>query len=473
MARGLLVILSDEHRADALGCAGHPFVDTPNLDALAGAGTRFSTCYTPSPICVPARAAFATGRHVHACGYWDNAMPYLGTPESWGHVLQRGGVAVESIGKLHYRDPGDAVGFDAMHLPMMVADGVGMVFASVRREADRLWPGDGRMLGPKIGPGESNYTRYDAAIVARTEAWLADRAAQGNDAPWCLYVGLVAPHFPLICPEPFFSRYRAMDLPAPKLLPGDGHPRHPWVEKQNAYMDSEARFTSAEERADAIAAYWGLCSWLDHCIGRILDALAASGLEADVIYSSDHGDNTGARGLWGKSNFYREAVNVPLIARMQGMAPGVVETPVSLLDLSRSIPEAFGLPWDADLPGRPLQQIAASAPEPEREILSQYHAVGAVSGGFMLRKGRWKFIEYVGFAPELFDLEADPEETRNIAEDQPEVVRDLAAALRRHVDPEQADAAAFAAQDRLIARYGGIDAALNAGVRGATPPPRA
>ena len=87
MSRGnLLVMLSDEHQARAMGCAGHPFVKTPNLDALAARGTRFGNCVTPSPICVPARAGFATGRHVHETGHWDNAMPYTGTPQSWGHV---------------------------------------------------------------------------------------------------------------------------------------------------------------------------------------------------------------------------------------------------------------------------------------------------------------------------------------------------------------------------------------------------
>ena len=472
VARGLVMIMSDEHRADALGCAGHPFLQTPHLDALAADGTRFSDAYTPSPICVPARAAFATGRHVHDTGHWDNAMPYCGMPESWGHILQRAGVQVEAIGKLHYRDAADPVGFDALHLPMMVKDGVGMVFGSVRRASERNWPGTDRMLGPEIGAGESAYTRYDAAVVARAETWLADQGRRGADRPWCLYVGLVAPHFPLVCPEPFFSQYRAMDLPEPKLLPRDGYVRHPWIEAQNAFMDSEAMFTSSEERRDAIAAYWGLCAWLDHCVGRILEALTASGLEADVIYTSDHGDNTGARGLWGKSNFYRESVSVPLIAKMAGLPRGVCETPVSLIDVSRSIPAAFGLDWAADLPGSPLQTIAAAPTDLCREVISQYHAVGAVSGGYMLRQGRWKYIEYVGYPPELFDLSTDPEEALNLAETYPQVTQRLAEALRRHLDPKGVNDTAFAAQDALIARFGGIAAALEVGARGATPPPR-
>lgn len=471
MSRGLLVILSDEHRADAMGCAGHPFVRTPNLDALAKRGCRFTAAYTPSPICVPARAAFATGQHNHQTGHWDNSMPYTGTPESWGHVLQRAGVQVESIGKLHYRDPSDPVGFDKEHIPMMVKDGVGMVFASIRREDERVLA-QGRMLGDTIGAGESAYTRYDESVVTQTEQWLSNRADSGDHRPWCLYVGMVAPHFPLVCPEPYFSRYRAMDLPEPKLLPKDGFQRHPWVEKQNEFMDSEAKFTSEGERKDAIAAYWGLCEWMDNNVGRILSALQASGLDADVIYGSDHGDNVGARGLWGKSNMYAESVQVPLIASMKGMPVGDCATPVSLLDLSCTIPEAFGLEWAGDRPGKPLQHIAAQPDDFSREVISQYHAAGAVSGAFMLRKDNWKYIEYVGFEPERFDLIADPEESNNLAIERPDIVVALSKALRRHVVPEDANAAAFQAQDDLIAGFGGREAALALGRKGATPPPK-
>ena len=97
--KNLLVIMSDEHQARAMGCAGHPCVLTPNLDSLADRGVRFSNAYTPSPICVPARASFATGRYVHRNRLWDNAMPYDGAIPGWGHALQKAGIAVESIGQ--------------------------------------------------------------------------------------------------------------------------------------------------------------------------------------------------------------------------------------------------------------------------------------------------------------------------------------------------------------------------------------
>ena len=470
MTSNLLIIMSDEHQARAMGCAGHPFVQTPNLDALAARGMRFTDAYTPSPICVPARASFATGKHVHETRLWDNAMPYYGQIRGWGHCLQDAGVPVESIGKLHYRRDGDPAGFDQEHIPMHVAGGVGMVWGSVRDLSQRMSPKP-RMLGEYIGPGRSKYTEYDQSVSDRTVQWLDGHAK--DDKPWCLYVGLVAPHFPLVTPPEFFDLYPADTLPAPKLNPRDGYERHPWVELQNSQMDSEASFKSEAERRDAVAAYYGLVSWVDHNVGRIMQALQNSGQmeNTTIIYSSDHGDNLGARGLWGKSNLYQESVSVPLIMAGPGIAAGSCATPVDLLDVAATIPAHFGLDFDCN--GRPLNEIATQAEDYERAIISQYHAVGSVSGAFMLRKGRWKLNHYVGFEPELFDLIADPEEMQNLAADP--VYADILASLMDEfyglIDIDAANEQAFADQAAMIEGYRGLDAALKLGAPGATPPP--
>lgn len=467
----LLIILSDEHQARAMGCAGHPFVQTPNLDALADRGMRFTDGYTPSPICVPARASFATGRHVHKNRLWDNAMPYCGQQPGWGHCLQNAGMPVESIGKLHYRREGDPTGFDQEHVPMHVAGGKGMVWGSIRSLDERVSPSS-RMLGPYIGPGNSTYTDYDQTVTDRTIDWLGERSAETE--PWCLYVGLVAPHFPLVVPQEFFDLYPPDDLPAPKLNPKDGYARHPWVELHNSQWNCERDFRSEEERRDAVAAYFGLVSWMDHNVGRILTALEQSGAldKTTVVYSSDHGDNVGARGLWGKSNLYQESVSIPMIMAGPGIPQGTCATPVDLLDLAATIPAHFGLEFQSD--GTPLTTLAKEPADPERVILSQYHAVGAVSGAFMLRKGRWKLNHYVGFEPELFDLENDPEETRNLAaEPEFETVRDdLMAVLLELLDPDEVNEQAFADQAAMIERYGGREAALKIGAPGATPAPK-
>lgn len=475
MTSNLLVIMSDEHQARAMGCAGHPLVKTPHLDRLAARGTRFTNAYTPSPICVPARASFATGKYPHETRLWDNAMPYDGSIPGWGHALQKAGIPVESIGKLHYRAEEDPAGFDTEHLPMMVAGGVGMVWASIRKEDERIY-GKGRMLGEYIGPGHSKYTEYDAAVTSRTKSWLEERATSEDTRPWCLYVGLVAPHFPLIVPHEYFDLYPLDALPEPKLNPREGYKRHDWVEKQNAFMDSEAKFQDENERKVAIASYLGLCSWLDHNVGEILSALDGSGFGKDttVIYTSDHGDNLGARGLWGKSNLYQESVAVPMIMAGPEVPVGLCETPVSLLDLSCTLATHFQQNIDAAPGAMPLETIMREGDDPERLVFSEYHAAGAVSGAFMLRKGRWKYHYYVGFAPELFDLENDPEELEDLSES-PEHAATLAmmeAELHSICDPKDVNAQAFRDQAELISLHGGPERAVTLGAPGATPPPK-
>jgi choline-sulfatase len=125
-AKNLIVIMSDEHNPKVAGYAGHPVISTPNLDRVAAAGTRFTSAYTPSPICVPARASFITGQPVHVHRAWDNAIAYGGVPPGWAHMLRDRGHTAVSIGKLHYKGhDGDDYGFSESRLAMHIADGVG------------------------------------------------------------------------------------------------------------------------------------------------------------------------------------------------------------------------------------------------------------------------------------------------------------------------------------------------------------
>jgi choline-sulfatase len=474
-----LVILSDEHQARAMGCAGHPFVRTPNLDRLASRGLRFTNAVTPSPICVPARAAFATGQPVYRCRYWDNSIAYDGRVRGWGHALQEAGIPVESVGKLHYQREKLPAGFDIEHIPMHLHKGVGMVWASIRDPLPEQRPTSKRMLGEHIGAGESDYTRYDQAVTDLAIDWIKGRGRE-TAKPWCLYVGLVAPHFPLVSPPAFFDLYPPSSMPEPKLHPRTGYKLHPWLQEHEDFWSHEATLKDDDERRTAMAAYYGLTSWLDHNVGRLVTALDEAGLGdvTRVVYASDHGDNLGARGQWGKSNLYRESVDVPLIVAGPGVPRRECATPVSLLDLSVTILDSLGIDPKHALPGaagRSLFDIARSPDNAERIAFSEYHAVGSNTAAFMLRNGRWKYHHYVRHEPELFDLVSDPEETTNLAHvrQYADVLQTMHAELTRRCDPEAIDAEAKADQAALIERLGGMDAVMNMGraVSGGTPPP--
>ncbi len=356
--RNVVFIMSDEHSRRVLGSYGNSVVRSPNLDALAGGGTLFENAYCNCPICVPSRASFATGRYVHAIGYWDNAFPYRGTPASWGHRLHDTGHRCDSIGKLHYRGSEDPNGFDNEILPLHVLKGEGDVQGMLRRPPPAR-DSTGQLAGD-AGAGDSTYLQYDRNIRDEAVQWLKNAAAKRPDKPWCLFISFVCPHFPLVAPPEFFNLYDLKKLPLPRLRDPADFPDHPVLRKLREVQNYEDHFRSEDHVRIALAAYYGMVSFLDDNIGRVLKVLRETGLEDDtlVVYTSDHGDNLGTRTFWGKSNMYEEAVGVPLILKGPGIPSGHrVSTPVSLVDMYPTIIDAVGetaAPEERKLPGTSL-----------------------------------------------------------------------------------------------------------------------
>src|SRR5882762_4829528 len=288
----LLFILSDEHSRRVLGCYGHEMIRTPNLDRLAASGVRFSDAYSNSPICVPSRAALATGRHVHQIRFWDNAIPYDGSVPTWHHRLREAGHEVTAIGKLHYRSSDDDNGFSEEIMPLHVVDGIGDPLGwlreplAVRKAALRLAADAGR--------GDSSYQQYDDRITAAAVDWLKSRAARRQDRspsgkPWVLFVSLVCPHFPLIARPEWYDLYPEDRVPLPALYnPTERGPDHPYVAAIRECQVYDKGFDPVSLRRE-IAAYFGLVSFIDHNVGRLVEALAATGLAETtrVLYSSD------------------------------------------------------------------------------------------------------------------------------------------------------------------------------------------
>ena len=232
----ILLIMTDEHQAAALSCRGHPLVQSPNLDRLANRGTAFTNAYTPSPICVPARAAFATGRYVHQIACWDNAIAYQGSPPGWGHALLHAGFKPVSIGKLHYRSPEDPTGLAEQIMPLHILDGIGQVWGSIRDPLPDI-PRPGRML-KEIGAGYSDYNRYDYAVAEEAASHIRNA---GNAKPWVLFTSFVAPHFPLIVPREYLDLYPVDAIELPPLRVESGYRPHPWQVRMSAFRNEDAR----------------------------------------------------------------------------------------------------------------------------------------------------------------------------------------------------------------------------------------
>lgn len=476
--RNVIVLMSDEHNPKIMGCSGHPIISTPNLDALAARGTRFTSAYTTSPVCVPARAAFAVGKYIHQIGFWDNADAYDGSVPSWHHVLREKGHEVVSIGKLHFQHVGEDHGFTEEQVPMHILQGKGDLMGLVRDDLPRR--GGAKKMVAMAGPGESSYTLYDREICARAQVWLREHHARQAETgkPWVLFVSFVAPHFPLTAPPEHYYRYFNQELPMPKLYAREERTRHPYLEDYRNSFCYDDHFQSKADVHRALSGYFGLVSFLDEHVGKIMSVVDELGLmeNTDVLYTSDHGDNLGARGLWGKSTMYDEIAGVPLICAGPSFPQGVVvKEPVSHVDAYPTIIQSTGESIDgleATHPGRSLASIAHGA-RPERTVLSEYHGMGSSTGAYMIRMGRYKYVHYAKYAPQLFDLEADPEEITDLANDPAfAAVRvQCLTKLEAMLDPIEVDRRAKARQAELLEANGGREAVVARGDLGFTPAP--
>jgi choline-sulfatase len=463
-----LILMSDEHDPRWMGCSGAELMHTPNLDRLAARGLRFTDAYTTCPICVPARAAFAVGKYIHQIGHWDNADPYDGRIPSWHHRLRDRGHRVVSVGKLHFRADEDDNGFSESIVPMNVFERTGDLLGLLR--GDELPErGDGKKLAGLAGPGESEYTWYDRQIAARAQVWLREEAPKHRDRPWVLFVSFVAPHFPLTAPPHWYYRYPLERIPMPKLYRDKNV--HPYVRDQeyNTGYDSHFKDEAAVKRARA--GYFGLISSLDENIGNVLSTLKGCGLEDStrVLYTSDHGDNLGARGLWGKQVLYEEAAKVPMILAGPGVPIGVRREPVSHVDVYPTVMQSMG----AEAPEASGTSLLGEIPQ--RCVLSEYHASSSRAGEYMIRNGRWKYVYFVRYPdrPELFDLESDPEELHDLGTNPKyeKVKKECHEKLRGILDPEEVDRRAKRRQGEIVAAHGGREAVIRRGSFAYSPPP--
>ena len=468
--------MSDEHRKDAMSCAGHKLVNTPNLDQLAKSGTLFTNAYTPSPMCVPARAALACGNYVHKTRHWDSATPYDGQIMSWMRSLRDRGIETTSIGKLHFKSSEDDNGFTQEILPMHVVNKVGWAIGLLRKQS--ISYDNASELAADVGFGESNYTDYDLAITNTAEQWLESKTQ--TKKPWAAFVSLVSPHYPLCPPEDYYSMYDPKEVNLPIAYEADQRPTHGELSNLAQFFNYDQYFDEPKLRK-AIAAYYGLVSFMDDCIGRIVAALKYSGHAENtmILYVSDHGEMLGDHGLWTKQVMYEASAGVPMILSGPGIPQSKqVNTATNLTDIYQTALDVFDLEpmnkQENQLPGDSLIKLSKQAYDPQRTVLSEYHDGGSTTGAFMIRWDKWKYNYYVDYPPQLFNLDNDPNELNDLAPNSryQHIINQANSRLRNICDPEAVNRQCFKDQSARIKELGGVEACKNAFVFNHTPAPK-
>jgi len=471
--RNILFIMCDQLRADYLGCTGHPEINTPNIDKLASKGVSFTRAYCQAAICGPSRMSFYTGRYVSSHGSTWNRVPLRADEWSLGDYLQPHGYRTALVGKSHmvpdkagYARLGIDVGMPSGQLiaecgfePFERDDGVhrgananpDLAYNRYLREqgydADNPWLDFANSAEAADGTVLSGLRFRNAPSPARVAdehsetAYMTDRAIEFIDQTgsqnWCLHLSYIKPHWPYMAAAPYHDMYRGGGVPAANRHPHELEIGHPVVEGFRRISDSLA-FQMDETREAVIPTYMGLISQVDHHLGRLLDHLEAKGLfeETLIVFTSDHGDYLGDHWLGDKDLFYDEAARLPLIIvdpdkRSDSTRGTQNDTLVEAIDLVPTFVDSIGVQPDTRrLEGTSLLPLLAGIQDPARRdsvfCELDYSFIGLQDDlgvsvpearGDMVRTDRYKYCEYPGFPPQLFDLQEDPMELDDLGTD--------------------------------------------------------
>ena len=408
----ILYIHSDQHTAAITGCYGDPVVETPNLDALAERGVRFTDVYCPSPVCVPSRMSMLTGRHPHELQVWTNNHILDSGVPTFAHAMGAAGYRPVLIGRMH------ALGTDQLHgyAARPIGDhssnfpGSGGAAAGQGKEVERS------------GPGQSAYEVHDEDVTDCAIEYLnrlGERKRSGEDCvPFSLSVGYILPHSPYVARRADYEHYRH-SVTMPRIRVPYSDELHPFDKWWREWGGTES--LAADDIRRARIAYWALIGSMDRMIGRILEALEQNGLAENtlVLYMSDHGDMAGERDLWMKRCYYEDSVKVPAIMSWPGVLPEgqVCSRVASSLDFNATMLDATGAP---PLPGSHGRSLLNLVRDPETTwddvALSEYCLYEGWTTR-MIRRGPWKYCYYHGHEPQLFNLEEDPDELNDLAGD--------------------------------------------------------
>lgn len=367
-----------------------------------------------------------TGRHPHKQSVWTNDDILASDIPTHAHAIGATGYRPVLAGRLH------ALGADQHHgyVERLVGDHSPAWPGSPAHGMGSLkgTNGPNRVSIDNSGPGQSAYELLDRDTCAAALDQLdreAERKAGGDGTPFALTVGFMLPHAPYVASQEDYARFRDC-VPPPSVTRPDDADEHPWIRKWRTLRGIEDVSDADTQRARA--AYYGLTYRLDQNIGRILDRLETLGLADDtlVIYTTDHGDHVGERGLWWKHTFYEDSVKVPLIMRLPGVLPASERrnAVITLLDVAATMLDAAEAPALPMSDGHSFWDVAQDGSVPwDGTAFSEYCTTDAeIFGGTfqqqrMIRTKKWKLIYYRQYPPQLFNMETDPDEANDLASD--------------------------------------------------------
>lgn len=348
----ILLIVTDQQRADTIAALGNPIIRTPNLDRLCREGVAFTNAFTPSPVCMPARISLAHGLYPERTGFYENVCadprPHVHEKETFLHGLTRAGYRTHSVGKWHfYPDPKALRGFESREY----------------EEGDMWEKDDGYMeflktisgyeeIDAPYGQGNSMYYIPQPSTVSEkshSTNYLGNLAcdfingegckSSSSGKPWMLYVGFLHPHPPFTPPFPWHKLYKMADMPLPFMSEGAPSLQTFVNQAQNRYKGRD-RGTDLNLARMIKAYYYACISFIDHQVGKMLESLESSEQLDDtlIIFMSDHGELLGDFGCWGKRSMHDACARIPFLLRGPGFTGGkICDAPVSLVDIAPTL----------------------------------------------------------------------------------------------------------------------------------------
>ncbi len=419
MQPNILIIMVDQLNGTLFPDGPADWLHAPNLRALAARSTRFANTYTGSPLCAPGRASFMSGQLPHRTRVYDNAAEFSSDIPTFAHHLRRAGYLTCLSGKMHFVGPDQMHGFEERLTTDIYPADFGWT-PDYRKPGERIdwWYHN---LGSVTGAGVAEITNqleYDDEVADRAAARLYDLSRGHDPRPWCLTVSFTHPHDPYVARRKYWDLYEDCAHLEPEVptLPYEDHDPH----SQRLFDANDWRNfeISQEDIRRSRRAYFANISYLDDQIGRLMRIVEETRQEAIVLFVSDHGDMLGERGLWFKMSFFEGSSRVPLMVSAPGMAPGLVEQPVSTLDVTPTLCDLAGIdltevaPWTDGVSLVPVAGGAARG----KPVAVEYAAEGSITPLVCLRQGRWKYTRCKADPEQLFDLAADPQERTNLAE---------------------------------------------------------